>query len=1244
MVLMKLQKKILAVFTMLCTVGVAWSSGTSAGSRVNTEPQISSDAAASVSSEASLAAGGDHTCALGTDRTATCWGGNYSGQSTPPSGTFTTITAGYAHSCGLRNDGTATCWGDNAYGQSTPPSGTFTTITASGFHTCGLGINGTAICWGNNGSGESTPPQGTFTTITAGSSHACGLRTDGTAICWGNNGSGESTPPQGTFTTITAGGSHACGLRTNGTATCWGHNYSEQSTQPSGTFTTITAGNQTCGLRNDGTAVCWGANYSEQSTPPSGTFTTITAGNSHVCGLRSDGTATCWGQSRWGQLAPPSGNFTTISAGRGRTCGLRVDGGAACWGYEPREPGEAYSIVTETAGPLSTIIAGGGHWCGLRTDGTARCSGSNFQGESTPPLGTFTTIIAGDAHNCGLRSDGTATCWGGNSSGQSSPPSGTFTTITAGFSHTCGLRTDGTATCWGDNSAGQSTPPPGTFTTIAADGSHTCGLRTDGTATCWGDNSAGQSTPPPGTFTTITAGYAHTCGLRTDGTATCWGDNSSGQSSPGPADTFTTITAGLSYTCGLRVDGVFQCWGERAALGGPLGSPSTPVGFGVCPDGVTTRRRSGDTNCDGLVRVAIVGDSYISGEGAHPGWFPLGSPYLEGTDENGSSKNKCHRSIESWAVKALPLSIRSALPLDDVRNPLSLSQVVNGGSRPGADAVLFAACSGAVTDDFSLSNVQVAAARGEVGNHFQPPQFAMLNAFQSGGAIDAVYVSVGGNDANFVEVVKECLMGTCTDGAQSKLDSAFNAALKVETVLQDIRQRAPSAEVYMMAYPDPFLPNPPDCDALSGAALTGNSSFRTVAAIARITSAERVWISTVFLPYLNARRAEAAAAAGVHYLDTSAVFSGNPICSSDPAQPPHVNGLTAGYLGEIGGIIEAESFHPTAGGYTRWAGAFNTAWGTRLGNNPNPAPSGQSVGSIRLVPGVSVTGQQSVVPESGGRAQVRVLNGNPNLGYKLVVRSIPTLIGALEVDSAGNGSTTVHLPQLPPGVHQLVLLDEAGDVVLTELIEIDPPTDCPIDENAFDVDGDMLPDSCDDVSSDGPDADFDGDRIRNGWDVCPGAADPAQADSDGDGLGDRCDPSSGADVAASAQRWNVQPIQPARLLESRVGPAELTVDGLFQGIGRRPAGSTTAVTVTGRGSVPATATAVMLNITAINPTGAGFLTIYPCGSALPLASNLNFTAGQVIPNAVLAKVGTNNQICVYTPTETDLIIDINGYA
>jgi len=120
-------------------------------------------------------------------------------------------------------------------------------------------------------------------------------------------------------------------------------------------------------------------------------------------------------------------------------------------------------------------------------------------------------------------------------------------------------------------------------------------------------------------------------------------------------------------------------------------------------------------------------------------------------------------------------------------------------------------------------------------------------------------------------------------------------------------------------------------------------------------------------------------------------------------------------------------------------------------------------------------------------------------------------------------------------------------------------------------------------------------------------------------------------------------LSPARLADTR--PGQMTVDGAFAGGGAVPGGSTANLTVTGRGGVPATGVgAVVLNVTAVDPTTPSYLTVWPAGETRPNASNLNFAAGQTIPNLVIAKVGANGQVSIYNNAgATHLVVDVAGW-
>ncbi|CAN5466523.1 hypothetical protein BH10ACT2_BH10ACT2_11050 [soil metagenome] len=117
---------------------------------------------------------------------------------------------------------------------------------------------------------------------------------------------------------------------------------------------------------------------------------------------------------------------------------------------------------------------------------------------------------------------------------------------------------------------------------------------------------------------------------------------------------------------------------------------------------------------------------------------------------------------------------------------------------------------------------------------------------------------------------------------------------------------------------------------------------------------------------------------------------------------------------------------------------------------------------------------------------------------------------------------------------------------------------------------------------------------------------------------------------------------PGRVMDSRV-PASPTVDGAFQAIGRRAAGSVTQLQITERGQVPVHATTVALNVTVTGAQSNGFVTVYPCGTTQPNASNLNFAVGRTIANLVVSQIGDDGTVCIFTSAAVDIIADVSGY-
>ena len=107
---------------------------------------------------------------------------------------------------------------------------------------------------------------------------------------------------------------------------------------------------------------------------------------------------------------------------------------------------------------------------------------------------------------------------------------------------------------------------------------------------------------------------------------------------------------------------------------------------------------------------------------------------------------------------------------------------------------------------------------------------------------------------------------------------------------------------------------------------------------------------------------------------------------------------------------------------------------------------------------------------------------------------------------------------------------------------------------------------------------------------------------------------------------------PTRVLDTRLGI----------GAAKAKLGAGAKLTLTIHG-LPAGTTAVALNVTATNPSSAGNLTAYPGGGTLPGTSNLNYVAGQTIPNMVIVPLGPGNTVTFYNSAGTvNVIADVLG--
>ncbi len=94
------------------------------------------------------------------------------------------------------------------------------------------------------------------------------------------------------------------------------------------------------------------------------------------------------------------------------------------------------------------------------------------------------------------------------------------------------------------------------------------------------------------------------------------------------------------------------------------------------------------------------------------------------------------------------------------------------------------------------------------------------------------------------------------------------------------------------------------------------------------------------------------------------------------------------------------------------------------------------------------------------------------------------------------------------------------------------------------------------------------------------------------------------------------------------------------------AGANRGFVVAGRCGIPPTARAVSVNATATQPSTAGNLTLFAAGSPTPLASTLNYAAGQTRGNNAIAPLSGSGALAVNCSQSTGgvhFILDVDGY-
>jgi hypothetical protein len=122
------------------------------------------------------------------------------------------------------------------------------------------------------------------------------------------------------------------------------------------------------------------------------------------------------------------------------------------------------------------------------------------------------------------------------------------------------------------------------------------------------------------------------------------------------------------------------------------------------------------------------------------------------------------------------------------------------------------------------------------------------------------------------------------------------------------------------------------------------------------------------------------------------------------------------------------------------------------------------------------------------------------------------------------------------------------------------------------------------------------------------------------------------------------PIVPCRLADTRSGTDH--VGARASGLGAGEVATFAVRGTNGNCTIPNAATGIATNVTAVNPSAASYVTIYPSdASPRPTASNLNVVAGSPpTPNQVTVALSATGAISAFNNGGTvDLIVDIVGY-
>ncbi len=132
--------------------------------------------------------------------------------------------------------------------------------------------------------------------------------------------------------------------------------------------------------------------------------------------------------------------------------------------------------------------------------------------------------------------------------------------------------------------------------------------------------------------------------------------------------------------------------------------------------------------------------------------------------------------------------------------------------------------------------------------------------------------------------------------------------------------------------------------------------------------------------------------------------------------------------------------------------------------------------------------------------------------------------------------------------------------------------------------------------------------------------------------------SSAASATLTSAGSSFFPAGPVRLMDTRSGTGGTT--------GPVAAGATVTLQVAGVGGVPSSGvTSVVLNLTAVSPSGSGFLEAYPDGTTAPTVSDVSFGGGLNTANMITVPLGADGKVAIFVGGggSVQILADLAGY-